>query len=101
MSLTSQPDAYVEALEGRAEEGERGRKKKDRAPKVKTHYNKREAIAGYLFISPWIIGFLVFTAGAMVYSLYISFSNYNLATNTARPVGFDNYARLFDDPRVG
>ncbi|MCP2637902.1 sugar ABC transporter permease [Microbacterium sp. HD4P20] len=101
MSLTSQPDAYVEALEERAEKGSRGRKKKDRAPKVKTHYNKREAIAGYLFISPWIIGFLVFTAGAMAYSLYISFSNYNLATNTARPVGIDNYARLFDDPRVG
>ncbi|WP_239526300.1 MULTISPECIES: sugar ABC transporter permease [unclassified Microbacterium] len=54
-----------------------------------------------MFILPWVIGFLVFTAGAMVYSLYISFSNYNLATNTASPVGFDNYARLFEDPRVG
>lgn len=63
-------------------------------------YNRREALAGYLFISPWIIGFLVFTAGAMAYSLFISFSDYNLATNTARPVGVDNYARLFEDPRV-
>ena len=71
------------------------------APPVRDHYNKREALAGYLFISPWIIGFLVFTAGAMIYSLYISFSSYNLATNTARPVGFDNYANLFEDPRVG
>ena len=69
-------------------------------PKVKEHYNKREAIAGYLFIAPWIIGFLVFTAGAMVYSLYISFSNYNLATNRASPVGFANYAQLFEDPKV-
>ncbi|UWF77426.1 MULTISPECIES: hypothetical protein [Microbacterium] len=32
-------------------------------------YDKREAIAGYLFIAPWLIGFLVFTAGAMIYSL--------------------------------
>jgi multiple sugar transport system permease protein len=64
-------------------------------------YNKREALAGYLFISPWILGFLVFTAGAMIYSLYISFSSYNLATNSARPVGFANYADLFADPRVG
>lgn len=63
-------------------------------------YNRREALAGYLFISPWIIGFLIFTAGAMAYSLFISFSDYNLATNTARPVGVDNYARLFEDPRV-
>ncbi|MBW9095673.1 sugar ABC transporter permease [Microbacterium jejuense] len=77
-----------------------GRRRKERPRRVKQHYNKREALAGYLFISPWIIGFLVFTAGAMVYSLYISFSNYNLATNTARPVGFDNYAELFQDPRV-
>ena len=50
-------------------------------------YNRREAVAGYLFISPWIVGFLVFTAGAMIYSLVISFSHYNLATNTARPAG--------------
>jgi multiple sugar transport system permease protein len=77
------------------------RRRKDRAPRIKQHYDKREAIAGYLFISPWIVGFLIFTAGAMIYSLYISFSNYNLATNTARPVGIDNYARLFEDPRVG
>ncbi|PJI54538.1 spermidine/putrescine ABC transporter permease [Methylobacterium radiotolerans] len=64
-------------------------------------YNRREALAGYLFISPWLIGFLIFTAGAMVYSLYISFSSYNLATNSARPVGIENYANLFEDPRVG
>jgi len=64
-------------------------------------YNRREVLAGYLFISPWILGFLIFTAGAMAYSLYISFSDYNLATNGARPVGIANYAELFDDPRVG
>ena len=64
-------------------------------------YNRREAIAGYLFLAPWIIGFLIFTLGAMAYSLYISFSNYNLATNTARPIGISNYAELFQDPRVG
>lgn len=72
-----------------------------REPKPRVKYNRREAIAGYLFISPWILGFLVFTAGAMIYSLVISFSDYNLATNTASPTGFDNYAQLFDDPRVG
>jgi len=66
-----------------------------------TKYNKREAIAGYLFISPWIVGFLVFTLGAMLYSLYISFSNYNLATNEATPAGIDNYSELFNDPKVG
>ncbi len=38
--------------------------------------------------------------GAMVYSLVISFSRYNLATNVARPAGVTNYALLFDDPKV-
>ncbi len=64
-------------------------------------YNRREALAGYLFISPWIVGFLVFTAGAMIYSLVISFSRYNLATNAATPIGFANYENLFSDPRIG
>ncbi|GAA2541787.1 hypothetical protein GCM10009860_23360 [Microbacterium mitrae] len=80
---------------------ERKRRGVFRMPGSRVRYNKREALAGYLFITPWIVGFLIFTAGAMVYSLYISFSDYNLATNTARPVGIDNYAQLFDDPRVG
>jgi len=71
-----------------------------RTPRKRKRFN-REALAGYLFISPWVIGFLVFTAGAMIYSLVISFSNYNLATGAMRPVGFDNYARLWEDPRVG
>lgn len=84
----------TEALTTAREPGRHHRKR------VKDHYSKREAIAGYLFISPWIIGFLIFTAFSMLYSLYISFSDYNLATNTARPAGFDNYAQLIEDPKV-
>ncbi|WP_344805490.1 carbohydrate ABC transporter permease [Microlunatus ginsengisoli] len=60
----------------------------------------REAVAGFLFISPWIVGFVVFTLGAMVYSLVISFSHYNLANNRIRPAGWSNYANLFEDPKV-
>jgi multiple sugar transport system permease protein len=70
------------------------------AKKRLTKFNRREALAGYLFISPWIVGFLVFTLGAMIYSLVISFNYYNLAKNTMRPAGLDNYAALFDDPKV-
>jgi multiple sugar transport system permease protein len=66
----------------------------------KRKFNRREAVAGYLFIAPWIVGFLVFTLGAMIYSLVISFSRFNLAQNTATPVGFDNYNQLFEDPKV-
>jgi multiple sugar transport system permease protein len=93
MSVSS--GTAAEALAAR----EPGRRR-SKGPKVKEHFNKREAVAGYLFIAPWIFGFLIFTAGAMIYSLYISFSNYNLATNRASPVGFSNYAELFEDPKV-
>jgi multiple sugar transport system permease protein len=71
-----------------------------RLPARTTKYNRREAVAGYLFITPWIIGFLIFTAGTMIYSLIISFSDYNLATNIIRPAGIDNYKELLEDPRV-
>ncbi|WP_028047749.1 carbohydrate ABC transporter permease [Cellulomonas sp. URHE0023] len=66
----------------------------------RARFHRREAIAGYLFISPWLIGFLIFTAGAMIYSLVISFSHYNLATNAAVPAGLSNYRGLVEDPRV-
>jgi multiple sugar transport system permease protein len=70
-----------------------------KAPK-KRRYNPTEARAGYLFIAPWIIGFLVFTLGAMIYSLIISFTHYNLATGTAPPAGLSNYKELWDDPQI-
>ncbi|PYG00499.1 carbohydrate ABC transporter membrane protein 1, CUT1 family [Georgenia satyanarayanai] len=63
-------------------------------------YNRREALTGLLFISPWIVGFLIFTAGAMVWSLFIAFSDYNLATGQMRPVGTRNFENLVEDPRV-
>lgn len=55
---------------------------------------RREAWAGYAFIIPWIIGFLVFTIGPMLSSLYFSFTDYNIV-DPPRWVGLDNYARIF------
>lgn len=69
-------------------------------PRRRWSQRRREALTGYRFISPWILGFLVFTLGAMVFSLVISFSHYQLITNTARPAGLDNYQALLADPKV-
>jgi multiple sugar transport system permease protein len=44
----------------------------------------------YLFISPWIIGFLVFTAGPMLASLFFSFTQYDIA-HPPKWIGLDNY----------
>ena len=59
---------------------------------------KREAHWAYVLISPWLIGFLVFTIGPMMASLYFSFTEYNIVTSP-QWVGLDNYNKLlFEDP---
>ncbi len=58
---------------------------------------RREAAAGYLFVSPWIIGFLLLTLGPMIVSLYFSFTRYNIV-DPPQWIGTANYIRLFNDP---
>ena len=60
---------------------------------------RREARAAYVFIAPWIIGFIVFTAGPMIVSLWLSFTDYSLV-EPGQVVGAANYQQLVDDPRV-
>lgn len=57
----------------------------------------QEALTGYLFIFPAIVGFIVFFAVPAVRGLLISFTNWNLLT-PAEYVGLQNYQRLFNDP---
>ncbi|MFD6424087.1 carbohydrate ABC transporter permease [Streptomyces sp. NPDC060198] len=57
-----------------------------------------ENLAGYLFMSPWIVGFLLLTAGPMLASLYLAFTDYNLF-DSPRFVGFENFTEMFSDPR--
>jgi len=55
---------------------------------------RNEAATGFVLIMPWFIGFVVFTAFPIVWSLYLSFTEYNIL----RPpqwVGLDNYVRIF------
>lgn len=61
---------------------------------------RAEALAGFAFISPWLVGFAVFTVISMGASLVLSFTDYDLSTNTAEPVGADNYRLLLADPKV-
>jgi multiple sugar transport system permease protein len=54
----------------------------------------REAIAFYLVILPWIVGFLAFTFGPMLYSVYLSMAKWDII-GTPRWVALGNYERLF------
>jgi multiple sugar transport system permease protein len=52
---------------------------------------RRHNILGYLYIAPWILGFLLFTFGPMVASLFLSFTRYRIIT-PAEWIGFGNYS---------
>src|SRR5215213_2989271 len=54
----------------------------------------------FIFLLPWIIGFVVFTAGPMLWSLYLSFTEYNVI-RPPEPIGLENYEDLLHDRRVG
>lgn len=55
-----------------------------------------EAFAGYMFITPWIIGFVTFVVGPMIGLIYLSFHRWDLI-GSPRFVGLRNYERLFTD----
>lgn len=56
---------------------------------------------GYAFLLPWIVGFVVFTAGPMIASLVLSFTDYDAIPMTPDSfVGVANYQQMLDDPRV-
>ena len=54
--------------------------------------------AAYLFLLPWFIGFICFTAGPALISLYLSLTKYDLLT-APRWQGLDNYIYMFSRDR--
>jgi multiple sugar transport system permease protein len=59
--------------------------------------SRKEAIDCYVFMSPAIIGLLVFTLGPILASAYISFTDYDILGSPVW-VGLENYIKLFHDP---
>jgi multiple sugar transport system permease protein len=62
-------------------------------------FASRDTWAAYAFLSPWLFGFVVFTAGPMIASLIISFTDYSVI-QTTHNVGWANYHQMFHDPKV-
>lgn len=59
---------------------------------------RQENLAGLFFISPWVIGFLFLMLGPMMFSLAISFTEWNMV-GTPKFIGFSNYIKMFtEDP---
>jgi len=57
----------------------------------------QEALSFYLFILPWLLGFVIFTLAPIVVSLGLSFTQYDMILNP-KWVGIDNFVEMFQDP---
>ena len=63
---------------------------------------RREELWGYAFISPWVIGFLLFTFLPMAAALVFSFTDFDLRKpDEINFIGLQNYQRLLSDSAIG
>jgi multiple sugar transport system permease protein len=60
---------------------------------------KKDNLAAYLFLTPWLLGLLLITVGPMLASLYLSFTDYNLI-QAPQWIGLDNFVRMLSDQRL-
>jgi multiple sugar transport system permease protein len=62
----------------------------------KSTIERRQALAGYLFIAPGLLLFLVFVLGPVAYAFYLSFTDYDVFTRQ-NWVGLENYQLVLED----
>ncbi|GGG09182.1 carbohydrate ABC transporter permease [Paenibacillus aceti] len=64
--------------------------------------HRKEAMIGWLFLAPEIIGMLFLNVFALGFSLYLSLSKWDLLSGVKgiEFIGFGNYAKLFNDPTI-
>ena len=59
----------------------------------------REQVAGYVFIMPFIIGFMAFTFVPVIISFFLSFTKYDILS-APKFIGLDNYVRMFTEDEL-
>jgi multiple sugar transport system permease protein len=62
--------------------------------KKRLSLEQKEGFYGYIFIFPWLFGLIFVTAGPLLFSLYGSFTNYDV-TSRMDFIGFSNYIKMF------
>ncbi len=60
----------------------------------KSRLARREALEGFICISPWLVGLLIFTAAPLIASFYMSFTSWTV-TYSPRWIGLENYRYMF------
>ncbi|MBW7474011.1 sugar ABC transporter permease [Paenibacillus oenotherae] len=67
--------------------------------KLKAGRRWESPLAGYLFISPWLLGFFLFTFWPMIQSAYFSFTEYSLL-EAPKWIGLDNFNKILNEDRL-
>ncbi len=62
-------------------------------------YMRSQWFGGVVCASPWLLGFIIFGGGPMLFSLLISFSDFDILSSP-RLTGVDNYVRMFSTDRL-
>ncbi|HMR47629.1 MAG TPA: sugar ABC transporter permease [Arachnia sp.] len=88
MSTTIPRQAPPQAVEAAAHVA--GRRTPQRLSKRARH----QRLWFFIFISPWLAGFLIFTIGPMIYSFVMSFTNWSFVNPGVEWVGLDNYRNI-------
>jgi multiple sugar transport system permease protein len=79
-----------------------GRKPSSRPAQKSLNLERQQTKWGYLFVAPWIIGFLIFTLVPVLATLVLAFTNYNpVQPENVRFIGFQNWRIMAGDAKVG
>lgn len=63
-------------------------------------YQQRHTLWAFVFLSPWIFGFFIFLIGPMLWSLWLSFTDYDPLLPETTFLGLENYREAIADERV-
>jgi multiple sugar transport system permease protein len=66
---------------------------------ARTREQARQAVWGYVFATPWILGLLLFIVGPMLYTMVLSFTDYN-GLSAPKFTGFSNYVKAIVDDEL-
>jgi multiple sugar transport system permease protein len=67
-------------------------------PRKRMSLQRREALWGMGFLTPWLIGMVIFTSLPIIASLALSLTNFNIIhPNEIRFIGLDNYSRMWTE----
>jgi multiple sugar transport system permease protein len=74
-------------------------RRRDRPTPARRRARRRNQASALLFLSQWVAGFLIFTFWPIIYSAYLSLTDYDVINNP-NFIGFDNYTRMMEDPKI-